>query len=262
MKDTPIQSNSNIQLAMDLHGAAMLDYIDGQQDAAVIMHRDDGFAYPPIVAARWFYEGGFPILDSKALALCQGRILNVGAASGAHSLFLEKQGFDVSSLEASPSAVEVMKRRNVRAPILGGIDTIGDDTFDTILLLCGIGIVGTLDGLERFLERAKVGLREDGLLVTDCTHPRADTLEVSQRYCDQQAARGKYEGERTARFQYKGSFGPWFNWLTIAPELLETHARKAGFAFDVIFSEAGRSLCVLKPSDNQLLDRTGNRCDQ
>ena len=215
MKDTPIQPDSNIQVAMDLHGRAMLDYIDGDREVAVIMHRDDGFAYPPISAARWFYESGFPIIDSKALSLCKGRVLNVGAASGAHSLFLEKQGLDVSSLEASPNAIEVMKRRNIRMPILGDLGKTLEGPFDTILLLCGIGVVGTPDGLKRFFGIAKTNLKHDGVLVTDCTHPRADTLEVSQRYCDRQVALRKYEGERTVRFQYKDLFGPWFNWLTI-----------------------------------------------
>lgn len=239
---------------MDLHGIAMLDYLSGCHDAAVIMHRDDGFAYPPIMAARWFYEGGFPILDSKALLLCKGRVLNVGAGSGTHSLYLEQNGFEVLSLEASPSAVEVMKRRNVRLPILGDIEKPSDGPFDSILLLCGIGVTGTLDGLKRFLEFASTNLKPDGILITDCTHPRSDTLEISQKYCDQQAACGNYEGERTVRFQYKNSFGPWFNWLTIAPELLETSARRVGFNFEVVFSEAGRILCVLRLSDNKAWD--------
>lgn len=116
MKETSTQPNEDIHMAMDLHGRAMLDYLNGRHDAAVIMHRDDGFAYPPIIAARWFYESGFPIVDSKALALCRGTVLNIGAASGTHSLFLENKGLDVISLDASPSVIEVMKRRDVRAP--------------------------------------------------------------------------------------------------------------------------------------------------
>lgn len=246
-----IKADEHLHVAMDLHGKAMLDYLNGRHDAAVIMHRDDGFSYPPIMAARWFYENGIPNLDSRALALCRGRILNVGAASGTHSLLLEDKGLDVLSLDASACAVEVMTRRNVRNPMLADINSLVTDPFDTILLLCGIGVVGTLEGLKRFLVSARAHLSKNGILITDCTHPRADTLEVSQRYCDQLVARGKYEGERTLRFQYQDSMGPWFEWLAVSPEILEAHARKAGFDFEVVFSELGRTLCALKPSESE-----------
>lgn len=248
MENNPTKSGERIQLAMDLHGMAMLDYMTGSQDVAVIIHRDDGFAYPPVIAARWFYENGFPILDTKALDLCRGRVLNVGAASGAHSIFLESKGLEVVSIDASPCAIEVMRRKGVRQPRLGDIHNLAADPFDTILLLCGIGVVGTLEGLTRFFAVAREHLKNDGVIITDCTHPRADTLEASQKYCDYQVAQGRYEGERTIRFEYGGSFGPWFNWLAIAPEVLGDCARTANFSFEVIYSEVGRSLCVLKSS--------------
>jgi SAM-dependent methyltransferase len=230
---------------MDLHGAAMIDYLNGEREAEVLMHRDDGFTVPPIVAARWFYHDGFPILDTKALELCRGNVLNVGASSGSHSLFLESQGLSVVSVDASAQAVEVMRRRQVRNPVVGDITSV-EGPFDTILVLCGIGLTGTIEGLNGFLAQAKKHLSPDGILITDCTHPRADTNEASQRYCDHQIAEGRYEGERTVRFEYKGEFGPWFNWLAISPEVLTQHANQVGFDLEVIYSEVGRSLCVLK----------------
>lgn len=244
MKTPSPQSSSDRQLAMDLHGRAMIDLLNGERDAAVLMHRDDGFIHPPILAARWFYEDGFPILDSKALALCRGRVLNVGASSGSHSLFLESQGLSVVSVDASAQAVEVMRRRQVRNPVVGDITSV-EGPFDTILVLCGIGLTGTIEGLNGFLAQAKKHLSPDGIVITDCTHPRADTNEASQRYCDRQIAEGRYEGERTVRFEYKGEFGPWFNWLAISPEVLTQHGNEVGFDLEVIYSEVGRSLCVL-----------------
>lgn len=230
---------------MDLHGMAMTDCLNGAREAAVLMHRDDGFTHPPILAARWFYEDGFPILDLKALALCNGKILNVGASSGSHSLFLEKSGHEVLSLDASPKAVALMKRRDVRNPVVGTISSVNDQ-FDTILILCGIGVAGTIDGLKLLLADARANLSPGGILITDCTHPRADSSEASQRYCDQKIAQGRYEGERTARFEYNATVGPWFNWLALAPDVLDKHAGDFGFHFEVIYEELGRSLCILR----------------
>ena len=247
MNSSSPSKSRDSNVAMDLHGRAMIDLLNGERDAAVLMHRDDGFIHPPIVAARWFYEDGFPILDAKALALCRGRVLNVGASSGSHSLFLESQGLSVVSVDASAQAVEVMRRRQVRNPVVGDITSV-EGPFDTILVLCGIGLTGTIEGLRRFLEQAKAHLTPHGILITDCTHPRADTTEASQRYCDRQIAEGRYEGERTVWFEYKGEFGPWFNWLAISPEVLTRHASEIGFDLEVIYSAVGRSLCVLSAS--------------
>ena len=230
---------------MDLHGKAMNDYMNGALDASVLMHRDDGFTYPPILAKRWFYEDGFPMLDTMALSLCRGTVLNVGASSGSHSLFLEEQGLDVTSLDASPQAIDVMRRRNVRHPVAGTYSSV-HGPFDTILLLCGIGVAGTIDGLKVLLAHVKTNLSPNGIFITDCTNPRADTLEVSQRYCDDKIAQGRYEGERTVRFEYKDALGPWFNWLTIAPDVLAEHAKNVGFDLEIVYSELGRSLCVLR----------------
>jgi len=247
MNSSSPSKSRDSDVAMDLHGRAMIDLLNGERDAAVLMHRDDGFIHPPIVASRWFYEDGFPILDSKALALCRGRVLNVGASSGSHPLFLESQGLSVVSVDASAQAVEVMRRRQVRNPVVGDITSV-EGPFDTILVLCGIGLTGTIEGLNCFLAQAKKHLSPDGILITDCTHPRADTSEATQGYCDRQLSEGRYEGERTVRFEYKGEFGPWFNWLAISPEVLTQHAKEFGFNLEVIYSEVGRSLCVLSAS--------------
>jgi len=39
---------------MELHGQALLDYINGDEGARYILRRDDGIAYPPIYAKQVF----------------------------------------------------------------------------------------------------------------------------------------------------------------------------------------------------------------
>ncbi len=43
---------------MELHGQAMLDYMNGNENALCILRRDDGVAYPPIYARQFFYHVG------------------------------------------------------------------------------------------------------------------------------------------------------------------------------------------------------------
>ena len=50
-----------------------------------------------------------PEIERKALDMATGRTLDVGAASGCHSLVLQKKGIDVTAIDISPLAVETMK---------------------------------------------------------------------------------------------------------------------------------------------------------
>ena len=59
---------------MELHGQAMLDYLNGEEDAYCILRRDDGVAYPPIYGDNSFTQTDFPNLirlrSSVALEEC------------------------------------------------------------------------------------------------------------------------------------------------------------------------------------------------
>ena len=55
-----------------------------------------------------------PPLEQTALRMAQGRILDVGAGSGCHSLALQAMGKDVCAIDISPLSVEVMRERGVK----------------------------------------------------------------------------------------------------------------------------------------------------
>ena len=59
-------------------------------------------------------EEDMPPLELKALDLCRGRVLDVGAGAGCHSLALQRRGLDVTAVDISPLSVDVMRRRGVR----------------------------------------------------------------------------------------------------------------------------------------------------
>ena len=86
---------------MELHGQALLDYINGDEDAHYILRRDDGIAYPPIYAKQFFYLEGLPELDRIAVQRCAGKVLDLGAGAGPHSLAIQDRGLDVTSVDIS-----------------------------------------------------------------------------------------------------------------------------------------------------------------
>ncbi|MEE1087674.1 MAG: methyltransferase domain-containing protein, partial [Bacteroidaceae bacterium] len=52
-------------------------------------------------------------IERKALDAVQGRILDVGAGSGCHTLELQKRGHSVTAIDISPLSVETMQARGV-----------------------------------------------------------------------------------------------------------------------------------------------------
>lgn len=102
-----------------------------------------------------------PAIERRAIDMAQGRTLDVGAASGCHSLALQKRGIGVTAIDISPLAVETMRLRGVRDARLQDFFTMEGERYDTILMLMnGIGIAGTLERLSEWFGRLDKVLAE------------------------------------------------------------------------------------------------------
>ena len=107
-----------------------------------------------------------PLLEQKALQLAYGRILDVGAGSGCHSLVLQEMGKESLAIDISPWAVEVMKKRGIDAYLTNVFDMGFTGRFDTILMLMnGSGIIGKLKNMPAFLTRVKQLLAPGGCVL-------------------------------------------------------------------------------------------------
>ncbi|MEP6978855.1 MAG: methyltransferase domain-containing protein [Thermoleophilia bacterium] len=76
------------------------------------------------------------LLDLVAEAQPGPRMLNVGAGQGSFSRLLEARGFAVTSVEASPAAVDVLRRRTTGEVVEGDAAALpfADGTFDAVIL--------------------------------------------------------------------------------------------------------------------------------
>ena len=110
-----------------------------------------------------------PRLEQMALDLATGRILDVGAGAGCHSLELQQRGADVTAIDISPLSCEAMQARGIRqTQCINLFDQRLDGPYDTILMLMnGTGIVGQLRNMPAFLDRIKTLLAEGGQLLID-----------------------------------------------------------------------------------------------
>ena len=150
-------------------------------------------------------------------------------------------------IDNSPKAVEVIKRRGLENARVGGLFDEYARRFDTVLLLRGIGIVENLQGLDRFLNYLPSILTKDGQLLTDSFDIRNPDDEKLRQYQKRKIAQGKYFGEKTLRFEYKGEMSEWFEWMHIDPETLKNHVNKSDLSFDLIATgDNGRYLSIIR----------------
>lgn len=230
-------------------GRALLDYHRGLEHSHFIVH-SDLWDDEPTPVKEYYRPDDLPIpdLEQRALSLCRGRVLDLGAGAGRHALELQDRDIDVTALDISRDAVQVMRDRGVRDARLGNLEALDSDTFDTILLLMhGIGIVGTLSGLETFLERAREILNPNGRIVCDS----AD-LSIILPSLTPSMSRGKgrpadYPGEVEFRLTYGSMEGQAYPWLFVDPLTLERFATTAGFRFSIVSRGArGAFVAVLE----------------
>jgi len=176
-----------------------------------------------------------PELERKALGLCRGRILDLGAGAGRHALELQHRGFEVTAIDVAPEAVQVMAERGVTDARCGDFNTVAGEHFDTIVLLMhGIGLVGTLEGLDQFFKQVQDHLSENGRVVFDSADLRIVMPEQFDEGLAEWQSGGLYPGEVEYRLTYEDFEGEPYPWLFVDPITLTDRARAAGLQSQVV----------------------------
>ena len=152
---------------MDPMGRAIADYWKtGTADRLRVfspMFEEDEI---PLATLFRKYED-MPEIERKALDMAKGKTLDVGAGSGCHSLVLQEKSIDVTAIDISPLSVETMKDRGVKKVTEQDFFTL-EGQYDTILMLMnGIGIVGTLERMSEFFKQLDKILAPGGQVLCD-----------------------------------------------------------------------------------------------
>lgn len=219
----------------DAMGAAITSYQESKNsDLCVKVYSD--FSEPDDIPVPLLFreEKDMPEIEVLALDQCKGKILDVGAGAGSHALALQKRGKDVTALDISSLAVEAMKARGIKNVIAGNIYDYDGPKFDSLLMLMnGIGLVGTLEGLAEFLVKAKNFITKEGQIIFDSS-------DIIHLFEDED---GSYLIDLTAEYygqiQYWMEFntikGDKFDWLYVSYPVLEEYAAVAGFKVNLIY---------------------------
>ncbi|MBO4803059.1 MAG: methyltransferase domain-containing protein [Muribaculaceae bacterium] len=173
-----------------------------------------------------------PVVEREALQVATGAILDVGAGAGCHALALQAMEKRVTAIDISPLAVATMRERGVKDVREQDFFTL-DGQYDTILMLMnGIGIVGTLSRLPAFFMQVDHLLAPGGQLLCDSSDI-CYVFEDEDGFIDLTGIDGYY-GELTYQMQYRDIKGEPFPWLFIDPETLREQAAAHGFHSDIL----------------------------
>jgi len=215
----------------DILGQALNDYYHRSSKSKFWIHNRYGSKEEMPVATYFRDEEDMPDIEWLALEQSRGKVLDIGAGAGSHSLFLQQQGLDVTAIDISPLAVQVMKQRGVSNAIEADIFSYNSCKFDTLLLLMnGIGLAGSIENLKRLLTQFKSLLNEGGQLLLDSS-------DIAYLYEGKELPKDNYYGEIWYQYEYKKQKAEWFPWLYIDEQTMQGIATSAGFNMDVLLED-------------------------
>ena len=222
----------------DILGQAIHDHYHQQQEHQLWINNQYGPREEMPVEAYFREEDDMPDLEWLALNECRGDVLDIGAGAGAHALILQDRGFDITALDISKLASDIMKVRGVNKVLTADIFEYREQQYDTLLLLMnGIGLTGTLLKLKAFLQHVKQLLKPGGQLLFDSS-------DIAYLYEGKLPENGPYYGEIQYQYQYSQQKTDWFPWLYIDEQTLTGIAEGMGYNMEVLLEDEFKQYLV------------------
>ncbi len=217
-----------------------------------VIERDDGLVEVADAAVCFLGPDRWPANDVAALERVAGRILDVGAGAGRHSLALQERGAEPVALDVSPGAIAVCRERGVERTFLGSVDALADEKpepFDAILLMGNnLALLESADRSTAMLETFSRLLTTDGIVVGTCLDPYLTDDPDHLAYHQENRNRGRFPGQIRMRVRYRTVATNWFDYLFVSPDELHELANAAGWHLEEFTEPAPTYMAVLRPN--------------
>lgn len=217
----------------DIYGEALSQFHrEGLLHFPLLLHSTYGDIEEMPVDVFFRTEEDFSELEFIALSLCDGKIMDIGAGVGSHVLYLQAKGYDVTALEISILACNIMQERGVLQIATNSFWEYRSQQYDTLLFLMnGIGIAGDLEGFRRLLAHAKTLLTERGQLLFDSS-------DISYLYEEFRIKRPDYYfGEIGYQYEFQGNKGTPFKWLYLDQKTLIEIAHEEKWVVQILYED-------------------------
>jgi SAM-dependent methyltransferase len=165
-----------------------------------VVERHDGF-FDAMDATIYFLEpDAWPGNDVA------GRILDIGAGAGRHSLALQSRGHKPVALDISPSAIETLEKEE-------------PEPFHAAMLLGNnLGLLESAEQSNAMWEALRRLVCPDGAIVGTCLDPYLTDDPVRLTYHQWNRNRGRLSGQPRLRVRYRDMVDDRFDWLFRWPD--------------------------------------------
>jgi SAM-dependent methyltransferase len=230
---------------VDAFGVGFKAYLSGD-DRNFRVFRDDGFEEEMEVAP---YFTGFPKYEKDSIQYVIGRVLDVGCGAGRVALWLKFRGFDVTGIDASPTAIEVCRMRGLTKCLVMPVEKLAfpSASYDTVLMMGNnLGLAGTVSGTIELLKKLGTITTPEGRIIASGRDPYKTDKPEHLAYHERNRREGKPAGQIRLQVQFGDVRTDWFNLLLVSiPELREI-ADEAGWKIERTFEgETGTYVAVL-----------------
>lgn len=221
----------------DILGKGLLAFWKGDKDARLVV--DSNIVETEEWPVELFFRDydTMPKVEQMALELAKGAVLDIGAGAGSHALWLQQRGLDATAIDISEGAVEVMQARGVGNVFREDFFRFDNGRYNTLLMLMnGIGIVGTLERLDVFFEHARQLLLPEGKILLDSS----DILYLFEDDDDGSVVldlNASYYGALEYTFSFNGETGAPFEWLFVDFDTLAGYAQRHGFSCKKLYED-------------------------
>jgi len=234
----------------DAYGQELYDYFINNQGVEII-ERDDGFIEATTNLNIYFapYEQ-WPPHQQEAMKYTHGRVLDIGAGAGRHSLFLQNQGFEVTAVDNSPKAIELCRVRGVDDARLLPITKISRhiEPFDTIIMMGNnFGLFANPQRAKRLLRRFHNLTFPGGTIIAETNDPYQTENPDHLAYHEFNRQRARMPGQVRLRVRHRKFKTPWMDYLMVSKEEMQEIVRDTGWRIDrFIDSQSSMYIAVLE----------------
>ncbi len=222
-----------MKLERDAYGQEVWAYYL-KKDSYEIVERDDGFIGLSGGASAYFAEfKDWPETQKQAIKVARSKILDIGAGAGRVSLYLQKQGFDVTAIDNSPLAIKVCEKRGVKqAKVLSieKIDTFKPNTFDTIIMFGNnFGLLGSFKKAKILLQKFHKITKPGAIILAESNDIYKTDDPAHLSYHKLNRKRGRMPGQLHIRIRFRNYVGNWFDYLLVSKNEMKEILKDTGW---------------------------------
>ena len=239
----------------DAQGQQLLAQLKRGTPTAEIIERDDGYIDIGTEPGSYFCEySEWPRLERRAIRFAKGKVLDIGCGAGRHVLYLQKQGLDVTGIDASFGAVQVCKARGVEKVLQRPLADVGKfkpSTFDTIVMLGNnFGLFGSFQGARRLLKKIHRVTSVNARIIAATRNPARTTNPDHLEYQRLNRRRGRMPGQIRFRVRFEGAIGPWMDYLFVSPDEMTAIIHGTGWEIDKLLDTGSANYFAIIRKEN------------